>query len=82
MADGVAGTRRIVVSVCAIAVFGLASAEAVSADPLPPPPNPDLLISDGFVGNASTPAKPDDGYTSGAVPIGLNAWVGITNQWR
>ena len=82
MADAIAGTRRIVVLVCAIAVLGLAAPAAVSAEPPPPPPNPDLLISHGSVRNTPTPAQRDGGYGLGVAPIGINAWVDITNQWR
>ena len=82
MSDAIAGTRRIVVLVCAIAVVGLAAPAAVSAEPPPPPPNPDLLISHGSVRNTSTPAQRDGGYGLGVAPIGINAWVDITNQWR
>ena len=82
MADAVAGTRRIVVLVFAIAVLGLAVPAAVSADPPPPPPNPDLIISQGSVANTSTPTQREGGYVPGVVPIGINAWVDITNQWQ
>lgn len=82
MANSVAGLRRIAASAGAMAVLGLAAPASVSAEPPPPPPNPDLLISHGSVVNTSTPAKRDGGYGLGVVPVGINAWVAITSQWR
>ena len=82
MAKSVAGIRRIVALVFAMSVLGLAAPASVSAEPPPPPPNPDLLIPHGSVRNASTPAARDGGYGLGVVPIGINAWVDITNRWR
>lgn len=82
MVDAVAGTRRIVVLVFVIAVLGLAAPAAASAEPPPPPPNPDLLISHGSVRNTSIPAQSDGGYGLGVAPIGINAWMDVTNQWR
>ena len=82
MANSVAGLRRIAALAGTMAVLGLAAPASVSAEPPPPPPNPDLLISHGFVGNTSIPAKPDGGLELGVAPIGINAWVGITDQRR
>ena len=82
MANSVAGLRRIAALAGAMAVLGLAVPASVSAEPPPPPPNPDLLISHGSVVNTSTPTQRDGGYGPGVAPIGINAWVDITSQWR
>ena len=71
MANAVSGVRRIVVLVSGISVLGLTSLAAVQAQPPPSPSNPDVLVANYRVEN-----------TFGVNPIGVRAWVGITNQWR
>jgi hypothetical protein len=82
MTSSVPGIHRLAALVLALAVVGLAAPASVSAEPPPPPPNPDLLISHGSVRNTSTPAQRDGGYGLGVAPIGINAWMDVTNQWR
>jgi hypothetical protein len=80
MADAVAGTRRIVVLVCAIVVLGLTVPGGVSAEPPPPPPNLDIEMARVVEHPPTAARRGDHGLV--VAPIGINAWVAITNQWR
>ncbi len=82
MANSVSGIRRVVDLVSAMSIVVLTAPAVVQAEPPPPPPNPDLLIAQDHVQNASTPAERDDGHGLGVAHIGINAWMAITNQQR
>ena len=82
MANAVSGIRRTVALVSAMSVLGLTAPAAVHADPPPPPPNPDVLVTKDFLQKTSTAVQRDAGYGVGVAPIGIRAWVAITDQGR
>ena len=82
MADGTPGIGRMVAVVGAMAVFGLIAPGGVQAEPPPPPPNPHVLAAQDLFDHASAPAKRDGRNGLGVSPIGISAWVAITDQNR